>query len=410
MKFSPGSYQTESIVVKLAEPTKRKDQWLSQMSDSFSTAVQFALDVAQRLCTSSRARIHKAAYYEIRRQYQLPSEYARMAVNAAVSLARSYFGMCKSRHFQRTSFPAIKRSQRIGLGVHAYRLVLNGNRWVLRCSTGMRRKYIWFPLCAPEKFNERLGRVEGDAKLFRRRGNWYVVLPVRVDREDVEIPGAWDDERVVIEDYTFIGVDLGIVRIATISSPNGDLFFNGKSIHHRRERFANLRRRYQRHNRLDKVRAMGGKERRWMKDTNHRLSCRIVDLANEYDHPVIVFERLDGIRNRTRGSKGFNRMIASWAFRQLIAFVRYKAARKGIPVVSVDPRGTSTTCNKCGHNARASRSSQVQFRCVACGCEMNADLNAARNIAARGPSAFEQEPSDTAPGHAGIENAPPWPE
>ena len=43
---------------------------------------------------------------------------------------------------------------------------------------------------------------------------------------------------------------------------------------------------------------------------------------------------------------------------------------------------TSQTCSACGHVARESRESQANFRCVACGFGCNADVNAARNIAA----------------------------
>jgi IS605 OrfB family transposase len=310
-----------------------------------------------------------------------------MAVNAAVSLARSYYGLRKSKHQRRTSFPKVNGSQGIGLGVNAYALVGNNGRWYLRCSTGKRGDYVWLPLCVPAKWNERMQHVYGDAKLFERNGDWYAMLPLRIDNDT---PTVCDGEP------TFIGVDLGVVRLATVSTPDAVEFFDGKVIRRRREHFADLRRRYQRNNRQDKVKAMRGKERRWMSDINHQISHRIVALATTYEHPVIVFERLDGIRYRTRGSKRFNRMMSSWAFRQLVDFVRYKADRAGIPVVFVDPRGTSKTCSRCGHSSRSNRPDQSHFRCVSCGYQLNADLNAARNIAALGPSALEQEPPDTA--------------
>lgn len=388
-------HSTESVIVKILQPTKRKVAWLEQTAASFSSAVQHALDNAQELRTSSRAKIHKAAYHDIRKQFNIPADYARMAINAAVSLARSYYGLRKSKHQRRTSFPKVNGSQGIGLGINAYKLVWSGNRWMLRCSTGARGEYVWLPLCVPQKFHYQLAQVKGDAKLFERDGNWYAMLPVRTE---TPTPTACSGER------TFIGVDLGIVRIATVVTPDTVKFFNGKPIRHRRGHFADVRRRYQRHNRMDKVKAMRGKERRWMRDINHKISRQLVDLANEYDNPVIVFERLDGIRYRTRGSKRFNRMMSSWAFRQLVDFVQYKAEREGIPVVFVDPRGTSKTCHKCGHSTRSNRPEQGLFRCVACGYEANADYNAALNIAALGPCALEQGSPDTTPDNAGAGN------
>lgn len=43
---------------------------------------------------------------------------------------------------------------------------------------------------------------------------------------------------------------------------------------------------------------------------------------------------------------------------------------------------TSQRCPACGHVARDNRESQAVFLCTACGYAVNADVNAARNIAA----------------------------
>ena len=377
---------TVSVVLKILKPTRRKAMWLESTAAAFSAAVELGLSTARAEHTSSRATIHKASYRDIRQRFGLPADYARMAVNAAVSLARSYYGQRRSRHFRRTSFPKLNGSQGIGLGVNAYKVVRSNNRTVLRVSTGKRGQYIWLPLCVPDKYRDKVLNAHGDAKIFKRGSDWYVMLPIRTS----PAPTVRDGE------HTFIGVDLGIVRLATVSTPNGVIHFNGKAVRHRREHFADLRRRYQQHNRLDRVKAQKGKESRWMRNVNHKLSRQIIDIALQYDSPVIVLEALDGIRNRTGGSKRFNRMMASWAFRQLINFIQYKAEHEAIPVIFVDPRGTSSTCPRCGHKSRSNRPTQSQFRCAACGYRANADAVAAINIARRGLEVYGDGLSDTA--------------
>ena len=373
--------ERECVVVKVAEPTKRKDEWLAGMAHRFRRAVQFALAVAQDLQTSTRGQIHKHAYHDIREQFDLPSDYARMAINAAVSLARSYDGQRKSRHVKRTSFPTLNGSQGIGLGTHAYRLVQSDARWVLRLSTGKRGCYVWLPLCVPKKFQDRFEQIKGDGKPFKRDGTWYAMLPRRV----TPTPSVRDGERV------FIGVDMGIAKTATVSTPDGIHFFDGEPARHKREHFADLRRRYQRANRVDKVKQMRGKETRWMRNRNHVISKRIVEITAQYDNPVIVFENLTGLRNRAKGSKRFNRMLSSWAFRELVDSVEYKAARLNIPIIHVDPCNTSKTCSRCGYASRHNRRKQGLFCCRGCGFEHNADANAAINIAARGASEWADE-------------------
>lgn len=270
--------------------------------------------------------------------------------------------------------------------MNAYVIVQDGNRFVLRLSTGIRGQYIWLPLCVPLRYRDQMTSIRGDARLFKRRGQWYVMLPVRISNTPAGRSG----------EPTFIGVDLGVVRHATVVTPDRTVFFDGKEARHRREHFADLRRRYQQHRRTDRVKDQKGKEARWMADLNHKISRQIVDLATQYPNSVIVLERLDGIRYRVHGSKRFNRMMSSWAFRDLVNKIKYKADRLGLLVVFVDPRGTSKTCPKCGHATRSNRPEQGRFRCVACHYQANADLVAARNIAALGPSALAQGLPDTA--------------
>ncbi|HEY5395358.1 MAG TPA: zinc ribbon domain-containing protein, partial [Trebonia sp.] len=51
-------------------------------------------------------------------------------------------------------------------------------------------------------------------------------------------------------------------------------------------------------------------------------------------------------------------------------------------VEKIKPHYTSQRCSACGHADGRSRESQARFRCTACGYACNADVNAARNIAA----------------------------
>ena len=60
-------------------------------------------------------------------------------------------------------------------------------------------------------------------------------------------------------------------------------------------------------------------------------------------------------------------------------------ANAGVIVIMVDPKGTSVTCSACGRKDRESRTSQGRFRCTNDNCynDINADINAAYNIAAK---------------------------
>ena len=76
---------------------------------------------------------------------------------------------------------------------------------------------------------------------------------------------------------------------------------------------------------------------------------------------------------------GLDREISKSRWGLLVRRIEDKAPGR---VEKVPPAYTSQRCSACGHVARESRESQALFRCVACGNACNADVNAARNIAA----------------------------
>ena len=52
-------------------------------------------------------------------------------------------------------------------------------------------------------------------------------------------------------------------------------------------------------------------------------------------------------------------------------------------LVRVNPAYTSQECSKCGHACKENRVTQSIFKCVSCGHEDNADLDAAKVIEGR---------------------------
>jgi transposase len=80
-----------------------------------------------------------------------------------------------------------------------------------------------------------------------------------------------------------------------------------------------------------------------------------------------------------RAKSGLNREILRSGWGLLVRRLADKAPGR---VEKVNPAFTSQRCSVCGHVDPKSRESQARFVCTACGFAANADLNAARNIAA----------------------------
>jgi putative transposase len=184
---------------------------------------------------------------------------------------------------------------------------------------------------------------------------------------------------------TFLGIDLGINYLAVASTTDKKCkFFAGGEIKNKRNIYKNMRARLQSKGTLSakrRLKHLSGKEQRLMKDVNHCISKAVVKFATEFDVSVIGFEDLTGIRDRTNNKLRKKQKYThnSWAFYQLQNFIEYKAKSAGIITEYVNPEYTSLTCCRCSHISKNNRYG-LKFRCKACGFELHADLNGARNI------------------------------
>jgi len=88
------------------------------------------------------------------------------------------------------------------------------------------------------------------------------------------------------------------------------------------------------------VRKHGERARNILADSCHYVSRRLVEVAKEYS-ALVVLEDLNKLRTRANGSRRFNKKLSLWAYRRLQSYIHYKALTEGLPVVYVDPRGTS---------------------------------------------------------------------
>jgi transposase len=80
-----------------------------------------------------------------------------------------------------------------------------------------------------------------------------------------------------------------------------------------------------------------------------------------------------------RQKAGLNRGILRSGWGLLVRRLEEKAPGR---VEKINPAFTSQRCSACGHVDVRSRESQARFTCTSCGYASNADVNAARNIAA----------------------------
>ena len=214
-----------------------------------------------------------------------------------------------------------------------------------------------------------------------RAGRWHVAFAAIP--EPLTAPGNGQ----------IVGVDRGVAVSAALST--GELPCVPHPGTHEQKRVLRLQRRLARAKR-------GSNRRRRVRLTLARLKARqadrrkdwaekiSTDLARRFD--LIRVEDLD-VKSMTRSARGtpqepgrnvrqkagLNRSIRASGWGVLVRRMYDKAPGR---VEKIRPAFTSQRCSVCGHVAAESRKSQALFACVACNFTLNADVNAARNIAA----------------------------
>ena len=197
----------------------------------------------------------------------------------------------------------------------------------------------------------------------------------RYDNDESEV--STDTEH---PDQTVLGIDLGVNSLAVASTGT---FWQGDDYDHWVRELEKRRGKMQQrgtqaaHNALLRL---GKREEAWRTQYIHTVANEIVTEAVERDCDAIVFEELDGIRERLPHAKWHH----IWAFRRLYEYVEYKAPERGVSIEQVAPDHTSQRCSRmdCGFTHDNIRDGE-HFHCQKCGYQVNADYNVVKNIGLR---------------------------
>lgn len=215
----------------------------------------------------------------------------------------------------------------------------------------------------------------GTAKLVELQGRWYLHIPVTKTVEDFQK----ENVRHVV------GIDRGLRFLAVSYDEQGKTeFVSGKKIATKRHKFQEVRKQLQAKGTKSakrKLKAISGRENRWMSDVNHQISKTLVQKYGK--DTLFVLEDLAGVSfeesNLSRTAKQ-NYDLRSWSFYQLEQFLTYKAHENRSEVLKVSAKYTSQRCPKCGTIRKANRDHHKHLYSCQCGYKSNDDRIGAMNI------------------------------
>lgn len=216
--------------------------------------------------------------------------------------------------------------------------------------------------------------VEGKVKtitLKREAGKWFAIFSCELPT--VEVP-----ENILPP----IGIDVGLQSFLTTSNGNHE-----PNPRYLKTSLPELRVAQRSVSRKKK----GGSNRRKAVVAVQKVHWRVANLRRSHHfqiaHKLILAYGLiavEGLNIQVMvKSRRFSRAISDVAWGGFLGVLAHKAQKTGAIFVAVNPKGTSQECSGCGETV-PKKLSDRQHDCPCCGLVLDRDVNAAKNILARG--------------------------
>jgi len=368
----------EPQVVELVRRYKMALQYAVNWILDRSTAVKTRRGKAKAVTPPLR-EIHSTLYNALKEAYGLPSKIAQDCYRNALAVVKSWLG-----NGARGRRPMIRRAAVWLTHGYSYRI----RKGHVEIAGGIRLEIIGM--------DKRYTNYEyKEARLVQRGDRMYLHVTVKIPK-----PKPYQPKGVVAVDvnerYVYYGNSRQVARVETAVD--------------RAERQRRLAERLQqkyswpkyeawrrRHGVLNRIRHFHRRARNIVADWARKTALLIVVNAL-VAQAAVAREDLTGLKERLDHLTYGHRRRTTWmTYRRLAWWIDWQAAKRGVLVVVVDPRGTSTTCPFCG--ARLVEVRPRWMYCSKCGFEGDRDVVAVFNIERRaqmgGPLAAPTAPQMT---------------
>ncbi|GBC84463.1 hypothetical protein HRbin11_00892 [bacterium HR11] len=342
------------------EPTPDAEARLRRQAEVWQAMVARALEVAVARNITGRKRLHEAVYGELRGRWpEAPSHYAYTAITKARAIWKS---------FRRRRRQGRTRKARPELDARRLRLYLDdAHLWTLEERDGA-----YFLRVAVEgaRGRDRLEvRLAGTGWLRRRLGEGFRVKACELVWRD---GGLWahivlEKPVCAVEVRGLLSVDVNARTVDAADWARGLYMVLVVGA------WLAVRNRYLRTIAVIQRRVGGRKARRRLRAKYYgAMNARLRQLLHTCAAWIVRYAAAGGLAmalENLRYVKEANRIdvVTRGIFNRLQAYIAYKAALEGIPVVWVNPRGTSSRCPVCEQAKLKRDGASGAVSCGACG-------------------------------------------
>jgi IS605 OrfB family transposase len=350
---------TPTVKVRVrAEPGVFRE--LMSLMYMYREASNHAVRVVIKNNALTLSKAHRLLYNILKDRYGLPSKVAIDCYREAIAIAKSWLN-----NPNRGNIPRAK-TLRVWL-THKYSYRINGNYVELLGGfrlevVGWDRRYDSYP--------------SGDARLMFKDGKLVLEVSKHIPRPQKYVPGGVlavdvNEKHIVIGNSQFeyrfktpVERALRCKRLAEslqkkCSSPRYNAWLRRRGVKKRISHFH-------------------AKARHIIEDWVKKTSHRIVALAKQHQYAVAREDLTGLVENLSKLPSEHKASLLILSYRKISEWIDWQCEKHGVPVVVVEPKGTSTRCPRCSGKIR--ESGYRVFKCPVCGFEADRDTVAVLNI------------------------------
>ena len=343
-----------------------QNEVITQLMSDFKDMVNFCINKAVENKISSFVKLWHSVKNEVKRKWDYACQIYVQACRVACSILKAWRKKIRRGEADPKEPPRVKR---LFVKFHSMLFKFTGDRLRITIRKG---KQIWIDL----RFGKYHRKFIDEWKNGKLKIGEIIITP-----EKVIVP--FKKEVELIQPKQWLAIDINECNVTGVSSNGHWFIIDTSEVKRIRHVYFEKRRKIQSGIKTGKRRKellakYGRREKNRVKDILHKVSKTIVEYAKVRGCGIIL-EDLKGIRKRINFDRIMNRRLHNWSFRKLQYYIEYKAKLNGIPVVYVNPKGSSSHCPICGE--KLTPNGQWRFKkCKKCNIVWNRDFVACLNL------------------------------
>ncbi|MFP3319977.1 MAG: RNA-guided endonuclease TnpB family protein [Acidilobus sp.] len=362
--MSAGGEGALTVTVRMkVSPEPESEQALLDFLRRYRDALNYSVRVIMANRALSLTKAHRLLYNNLRERYGLPAKVAQDCYREAIAIAKAWL-----RNPKRGAVPTIKSlrmwlTHELGYRVRGDHVELAGGYRLM--VIGWDRRYDDFP--------------NREARLVFRDGEFTLYVFKRVPR-----PAKYAPKGVLAVDINERQIVVGNSSVEVrVETPVERALRYRRLAERLQEKYSSSRyMAWLRRNGIRRrVRSFHRKAKNIIEDWARRTAHIIVSLAKQ-SRLAVAREDLTGlVESLRRLPKGHRTALIALGYRRLGYWIDWQAEKNGVPILVVEPAGTSSTCPRCG--TKLVEVGHRRLRCPNCGLEADRDTIAILNIEKR---------------------------